>query len=150
MGFIDRACQGHRPVYGVGVVLFLNQKHYLHIIYAPGIGTNNRAEFIALWTLLETAIKKDVKKLQIMGHSKLVIDWARQKISAQDVKLAPLLRDIKLSFQSFEWLYFSHILRELNKKVDELSKEALSLPVGAFGLYKFFEGVETKAMEFCL
>jgi len=61
--FFDEAYQGHPLVCGVGVVVHLKQNHYLHIIYAPSIGTNNRAEFIALWTLLETAIKKDVKKL---------------------------------------------------------------------------------------
>jgi hypothetical protein len=71
---------------------------------------------------LETAIKKDVKKLHVMGYSKLVIDWAHQKNSARDVRLTPLMRDIKLSFQSFEWLSFNHILQELNEKVDELSK----------------------------
>jgi hypothetical protein len=41
-------------------------------------------------------------------------------------------------------------LRELNFKVDELSKEALSLPTGAFGYYEFMDGEETKAMEFRL
>jgi hypothetical protein len=33
---------------------------------------------------------------------------------------------------------FNHILCELNVKADELSKEALSLPVGAMGLYEFW------------
>jgi ribonuclease HI len=38
-------------------------------------------ELIALWTLLETTKKKDIRKLQVMGDSKLVIDWAKGKIS---------------------------------------------------------------------
>jgi hypothetical protein len=33
-----------------------------------------------------------------------------------------------LDFQSFEWLSFHHVLRELNGKEDELSKEVLLLP----------------------
>ena len=65
-----------------------------------------------------------------------------------DVRLAPLFNDIKLAYQSFKWLSFSHILRKLNGKVNELSKEALSLPPGAFGLYEFIDGEEIKAMEF--
>lgn len=111
MGFLDGACQGHPPVCGVGVVLHLKQNHYVHIQYAPGAGTNNRAEFIALWTLSEAAVKKDIKKLQVLGDSKLVIEWAKQKVNVQDIRLEPLLRDIKLSYQSFEWLSFSHIFR---------------------------------------
>jgi hypothetical protein len=37
---------------------------------------------------------------------------------------------------------------ELNTKEDELSKEALLLPVGVFGYYEFLEGEEIEAMEF--
>jgi hypothetical protein len=74
----------------------------------------------------------------------------RQKSSAQDIILASLLRDIKLAYQSFEWLSFSHILRELKEKVDELSKDALSLPIGSFGYYEFIEAKEVQAMEFRL
>jgi hypothetical protein len=47
-------------------------------------------------------------------------------------------------------LSFQHILRELNVKADELSKEALQLQRGAFGYYEYFEGTETEAMEFRL
>lgn len=60
------------------------------------------------------------------------------------------MRDIRLSFQSFDWLSFQHILRELYVKADKLSKEALQLQRGAFGYYKYFEGTETEAMEFRL
>jgi ribonuclease HI len=59
-GFFDGASQGHPPMCGVGVVLFFNQSHYIHIRYAPGRGTNNRVEFIALWTLLNVAKEKDL------------------------------------------------------------------------------------------
>jgi hypothetical protein len=60
------------------------------------------------------------------------------------------LKEIKLNFRAFEWLSFHHVLRELNSKADELSKEALELQKGAFGFYEFFEGEETEAMEFIL
>jgi hypothetical protein len=79
-----------------------------------------------------------------------VIDWARGINNIQNPRLASLLRDIKLTFRDFEWLSFQHILRELNSKADELSKEALQLQKGAFGFYEFFEGTETEAMEFRL
>jgi hypothetical protein len=43
---------------------------------------------------------------------------------------------------------FNHILCELNAKVDEYSKEALSLPIGAMGLYELLDKEETNSMEF--
>jgi len=105
---------------------------------------------VSLWTLLEAIIKQDVRKLQVMGDSKLVIEWAKHKANVHDVRLNPLLRDIKLSYQSFECLYFNHILLELNGKANDLSKEALQLPARAFGYYEFVAGEEKEAMEFRL
>jgi hypothetical protein len=79
--------------------------------------------------------QKDVRKLSVMGDSKLVIKWVKQKANVQDVRLAPLLRHINLSYQSFEWLSFNHTLWELNGKVDEISKEP-------FRYYEFVVGEE--------
>lgn len=86
-GFSDGACQGHPPICRVGVVLFMEQNHFIHppicrvgvvlfmkqnhfihIRYPSGRGTNNRAEFITLWTLLEMAMNKGVKKFTDFGR----------------------------------------------------------------------------------
>jgi hypothetical protein len=80
----------------------------------------------------------------------LAIEWEKKKINFQYIRLESLLKDIKISFQSFEWFSFNHILQELNDKVDSLSKEALQFLLGAFGYYEFMEGEEIKAMEFKL
>jgi hypothetical protein len=68
----------------------------LHIRYPPRVGTNNRDEFIALWTLLETDRKKDIKKLQVMGESKLVIDWAHHKVI------------IKVMYYYYKYCYYKY------------------------------------------
>ena len=85
-----------------------------------------------------------------MGDSKLVIDWAKGKFFIQNITLANILRDIRLSFQSFDWLSFQHILRELNVKADELSKEDLQLQRGTFGYYEYFKCTKTEVMELWL
>jgi len=83
--YFDNTIQGHPPMCGFRVVLFIKQNHYIHIRYALGIRNNNKDEFIALWKLLETTMKKDIRKLQVSRESKLVINWANQKNSAQDI-----------------------------------------------------------------
>jgi len=65
----------------------------------------------------------------------------------QNIRLTPIMRDIKLNYQAFEWPSFSHILRELNSKADDLSKGALDLHNDTFVYYEYFKGVEMKAME---
>jgi hypothetical protein len=101
-GFFDEVCQGHPPICGVGVVLFRKHNHFIHVRCTPGRGMNNRVEFIALQTLLETASSKGLKKLPIMGDSKLVIDWVSKKVPVSDVRMEPLLRDTKLFMQTFK------------------------------------------------
>jgi hypothetical protein len=86
----------------------------------------------------------------VFGDSKLLIGWERDQNNIRNPRLASIIRDIELIFGNFEWISFQHILRELNTKADELSKEAPQLQKGTFGFYEFFEGIETKAMEFCL
>jgi hypothetical protein len=35
---------------------------------------------------MEAVIKKDVHKLQVLGDLKLVIDWARNKVTTQNIR----------------------------------------------------------------
>jgi hypothetical protein len=62
-GFFDDASRGHPPQCRVGVVLYINQSHYMHIKYALGRSSNNIEKCIALWTLLAIAQEKGAKKL---------------------------------------------------------------------------------------
>lgn len=101
----------------------------------------------ALWTQLEADKTLDIKKLQVLGDSKLVINWAHGKANLQNISLEPIMKDIKLAFQSFKWLSLHHILRELNSKANELSKNALELQNGTFLRYEFLNGMESVAVE---
>jgi ribonuclease HI len=66
----------------------------MDIWYSPGIGSNNISKFIAIITLLAITLEKGVTKLEVMGDSKLVIDWALHKFKVENVCLGPLLQDI--------------------------------------------------------
>jgi hypothetical protein len=58
----------------IGVLLYINHNNYMFIWNAMGEGADNRYEMITLWNLLKIEIKKEIKNLQFMGESKLVID----------------------------------------------------------------------------
>jgi hypothetical protein len=44
-----------------------------------GAGTNTKAELMGLWATLTLATHSVIKKIQISGDSKVVIDWINQK-----------------------------------------------------------------------
>jgi ribonuclease HI len=59
---------------GAGTIIFLNNSHYFTLKYGAGQGTNSRAETYALWILMKIVVEKCVSRLQVLGHSKLLMD----------------------------------------------------------------------------
>jgi hypothetical protein len=70
----------------------------MFIGYNKKAGIDNRVEFIVLCNLLQIKIKVDLKNLQMMVDLKLVIDLERKNNATQDIILASIMRDIKVSF----------------------------------------------------
>jgi ribonuclease HI len=134
-------------VYSPSHMCLGEKKHMGNTSQGTKLNTNNRAELIGLWNLLEAAKENDIQRLRVFVDSKMVIDWAMNKINIQNIRLEPIMREIRETFNSFSWLSFHHILRELNSKADKLSKDAVLLNPGTFSLYEFHDGVETEAME---
>jgi ribonuclease HI len=99
--FFDGEFQWNPSVYIMGVLLLIKKTRCIYIKYSPGFVTNNKEEFVVLWSLLEATKEKDVKKLHILGDSKLVIDWAREKNNFQNIQLDLIMRDIKLAYKYF-------------------------------------------------
>lgn len=118
LGDFYGANQGQHLICGVGVIIFFNHSHSMFIIYSLRWGSNIGVKYIALWLRLEMAIKKEVKMLQVMYDSKLVIDLATQKALMGDLTLEPILGHITNALISFEWVFFNHIIHEMNEKMN--------------------------------
>ena len=71
--------------------------------------------------------QKYVKKLNILGDSKLVMDWVCDKVNIVAPHLAHILQGIKQVYNKLDWFSCGHIYHELNTLADKLSKEALQL-----------------------
>ena len=70
----------------------------MFIGYNQREGIDNRVEIIMLWNLIQIKIKVDIKNLQMMGDLKVVIDLETKNNATQDIILASIMRDIKVSF----------------------------------------------------
>jgi hypothetical protein len=70
----------------------------MFIGYNQREGIDNRVEIIMLWNLLQIKIKVDIKNLQMMGDLKVVIALETKNNATQDIILASIMRDIKVSF----------------------------------------------------
>jgi hypothetical protein len=73
--FFDGAFQGSTSSCGLGFILHFSDLHFVHGQANLGHGSNNLGEFKALFSLLKFVVDKDVHDLQILGDSKLAIEW---------------------------------------------------------------------------
>ena len=60
-------------------------------LYGAGEGTNNRAETYAMWMLLKATVEKGIRTLQVLGDSKLLIDWENGRSQISNLNLNAIL-----------------------------------------------------------
>jgi hypothetical protein len=84
---------------------------------------------LGAWATLSIANFLDIQHIQILGDSKVIVDWLKQKGNLQGINIEGWklrIRDVAASFQGIN---FQHIFRESNE-ADKLSKKALLVPRG--------------------
>ena len=77
-------------------------------------------------------MKNSIKKVQIFGNSKLVINWAVRKFCLQNIQLAQILQEVNRLADMFEYVDFVHIYRERNTLADSLAKDGSNVLTGTW------------------
>jgi ribonuclease HI len=107
-----------------------------------GPGSNSKAKLMGAWATLFLSNLLVLPKIQILGDSKVIIDWLNEKSELRVSSLEGWKQRIQILRNTFESIQFYHIYREYNKEADALSKKALSEPEGHITLHLWNEGVE--------
>jgi len=64
----------------------------------------------------------DINRLNVLGDSKVIIDWLNQKTNLHATEIEGWLHRTKSIISDFQENRYTHILREYNKEADILSK----------------------------
>jgi ribonuclease HI len=75
MGWFDGAASADGSHSGAGGIIRINESTSYKWTFNTGPGTNNRVELLGVWATLFLAIILHITGLQIIGDSKLIIDW---------------------------------------------------------------------------
>jgi ribonuclease HI len=75
VGFFDGASQDRGSKCGVGAVIKCPLIGTFRLKMNYGWGTNTKGELLALWCILYFAFFKKINRLQLVGDSKMIIDW---------------------------------------------------------------------------
>jgi hypothetical protein len=91
VGFFDGASQERGEKCGAGAVLKCPEKGTYKIMMNCGRETNTRGELLTLWCLLYFASYIKVTQLQLVGDSKVIIDWFSNVNDLQVISLMPCI-----------------------------------------------------------
>lgn len=131
-GFFYDAAQNQNC--GCEVWLLLSPSCHYKLFWYGGLGTNTRAEVIALWGLMWFANHLCVENVSYYDDSKDLIDHLNQVGSINQPHLSSWIHRIDILRKMFLAISFSHIYREKNSQVDHLSKLGLK---GRFGEFHY-------------
>jgi hypothetical protein len=79
IGFFDGATDD--SVCGIGIYLKITSDHIVKAYFAGGNGNNMKAELLGLWDLLLLSTSFSIKKMMVVGDSKVTINWINSKSS---------------------------------------------------------------------
>ena len=102
-----------------------------------GHNTSTRSELLPLWALLFFAKEIGIPTLHVYGESSVIINSANDKATLFALDLEGWCVNIMELKAYFHTLDFHHVFREHNKRVDNLSKEVLSIAVGLLSFTEY-------------
>ena len=132
--FFDGACQN--GIMGCGAWIKLSSSDRFHISWNAGPGSNTRVELLALWSGLFVAHNPGIQNIHIYGDSKTIIHVINNDSSLLIPIAQGWIRRTKSLWHKLGKPSMSHIFRELNTKVDGLSKRGISMDFGSMKIIK--------------
>jgi ribonuclease HI len=110
---------------GAGAGLLFISPLREHMRYAVRLNfpaSNNMVEYEALLCGLRITIEMGIKRLDVRGDSRLVIDQVMKNVSCQDDKMEAYCKAVRALEDKFYGIELNHVPRRYNEEVDELAK----------------------------
>jgi ribonuclease HI len=120
--WFDGASQNNGTLCGAGGIIRTGGNTYYRWTLNCGMGTNTRAELLGVWASLSLAHRLGIDQLQVLGDSKIVVDWLNHKCNLFVSSLLGWMEKIRILVTLFNDIKFDHIYREENVEADTLSK----------------------------
>jgi ribonuclease HI len=118
IGWFDGASQQNGEHSGAGGVIKIREHTFYKWMINCGAGTNTRAELLGVWALLTLASRLFIYEINVLGDSRIVIDWLKGKGSLQVVTLESWKERITDLIKLFRDISFGHVYREDNQEAD--------------------------------
>jgi ribonuclease HI len=132
IAFFDGVALAGGSIRGAGGAIKCPNSQAYRWFFNCGDGTNTKDELLGAWATLTISKLLDLQYIQVLGDSKVVIQWLEQKGKLQTINTEGWKSRIKELIPTFKGIHFQHIFREANGEADQLSKQALTAPKEGF------------------
>ena len=95
-----------------------------------GVKTNNFAEYSGLLAALEYALSHGYSRLRVVADSELMVKQMKGQYQVKSPDLRPLWEEAKRRAARLERFEIQHVLRNKNKRADELANQAMDRGTG--------------------
>jgi ribonuclease HI len=140
----DGAAQSNGLCCGAGGIFKTHPSRITKWFINCGAGSNTKAELMGLWATLTLATFWSINQLQILGDSRVIIDWINHKCKLNAVNIECWKQKTMELAKNIKDLSIHHIYRVHNKEVDALSKRALTEVEGRLSVYHWDSGKESQ------
>jgi ribonuclease HI len=118
----DGCSRGNPGLSGAGAVIYhFDKEIWSKSIFIGDNYTNNQAEYYGLILGLQKAKELNFKYLNVEGDSLLVINQMKNLYKCRSANLFDLHAQAKEIVSHFDKVQFNHVMRDENKRADELS-----------------------------
>ena len=124
--YVDGASRGNPGPSAIGATIKDAQGKLIARI-SQGIGrtTNNQAEYRAIITALEKAIRLGARQIELNADSELAVRQIKGRYRVKNSALKPLHQQVRQLQNQLESFTINHIPRQQNQEADELANRAL-------------------------
>ena len=135
--YTDGASKGNPGDAGIGVVITDEDGIIVSEIGEyVGKGTNNFAEYKALIRAIEECISLNINNIHICADSELMVKQLCGAYKVKSENLIPLYNEVIRLLRAFSSIKVSHVLREYNKRADELANDGIKKHRSKIKLFK--------------
>jgi ribonuclease HI len=133
---------------GAGGIIKISEAEEYKWTFNCGNGSNTKAELLSAWVTFTLANKLTITYIQVLGDSKVVLDWLLNTSRLKVAALEGWKIRIKELTSTFRAIKYQHIYREYNVAANNQSKLALEVSEGFIHYHHWISGVEGPRMQF--
>jgi len=124
--YFDGCSKGNPGIAGAGAVIYNSDiEIWSKSLVVGENATNNFAEYSSLILGMEKAIELGIQFLLIKGDSLLVINHMNGTYKCKSQNLIDLYKKAKELEKKFTYICYKHVLRNFNKRADDLANIAI-------------------------